>query len=365
MNASLNRFPETTVPTAADAALARAIVSGTRQTAKATETGSAVHLKVQPEGSPEETITIPATALRLLLNILDEMANGNAVSLIPLHAELTTQQAADLLSMSRPHLIELLEKGVIPHRKVGTHRRVRLEDLMSYKQAVDLARLKALEEALRTRSGTRIGLLIVDQLIVVLDACVLYPAPLRSLLMYLAMTDLYRPRWTAEIHEEWMRNVLRDYPDMTRQQLERIRALMDSHVRGCLVSGYESRIPTLELPDPDDRHVLAAAIHVGADAILTFNLKDFPIDIVASYGIDVLPPDDFLAFQLELAPKVVCSAAKSQRSLPQEAAVIGGRICPFPREAWIAQDGGQVEAIHGRPLTRSEKEERTKGSAPS
>jgi hypothetical protein len=154
----------------------------------------------------------------------------------------------------------------------------------------------------------------VGQLTIVLDACVLYPAPLRSLLMYLALTDLYRPRWTAEIHEEWMRHVLRDYPDITRQQVERIRVLMDSHVRGCLVSGYEGLIPTLELPDPDDRHVLAAAIHVGADAILTFNLRDFPHEVMAPHGIEVVHPDDFLSLQLDLAPKVVCSAAKMQRA---------------------------------------------------
>ncbi len=113
-------------------------------------------------------------------------------------------------------------------------------------------------------------------LTVVYDACVLYPAPLRSLLMYLAMTGLYRARWTNDIHEEWMRNVQRDYPDVTRQQAERIRDLMNAHIGDCLVTGYETLIPSLALPDPDDRHVLAAAICCEADIILTFNLKDFP-----------------------------------------------------------------------------------------
>jgi len=144
MNASLSRFAESTVPSSAEAALARASSQALARLLR-TRRQKRVRLKVQPEGSPEETITIPATALRLLLNILDEMANGNAVSLIPLHAELTTQQAAELLDVSRPHLIELLERGLIPHRKVGTHRRVRFEDLMSYKKTVDQARLKALE----------------------------------------------------------------------------------------------------------------------------------------------------------------------------------------------------------------------------
>jgi predicted nucleic acid-binding protein len=154
----------------------------------------------------------------------------------------------------------------------------------------------------------------LDQFTVVLDACVLYPAPLRSFLMYLALTGLYRPRWTAEIHEEWMRSVLKNFPDMTRQQVERIRDLMDAHVRNCLVSGYQTLIPTLELPDPDDRHVLAAAIHVEADAILTFNLRDFPSEVVFRYGIKVLHPDEFLSLQLDLAPEVLCAAGRTQRA---------------------------------------------------
>ncbi len=85
-------------------------------------------------------------------------------------------------------------------------------------------------------------------LTVVYDACVLYPAPLRSLLMYLAMTGLYRARWTNDIHEEWMRNVQEDYPDVTRYQAERIRDLMNAHVADCLVTDYESLIPSLRCP---------------------------------------------------------------------------------------------------------------------
>lgn len=92
------------------------------------------------------------------------------------------------------------------------------------------------------------------------DACVLYPAPLRDLLMHLALTDLFRAKWTDQIHDEWIRSVLEQRPDLRREQLERTRQLMNAHVRDCLVTGYEDLIPALSLPDPDDRHVLAAAI---------------------------------------------------------------------------------------------------------
>ncbi len=153
----------------------------------------------------------------------------------------------------------------------------------------------------------------MSQFTVVYDACVLYPAPLRSFLMYLAATDLYRARWTNEIHEEWMCNVQKDYPDFTRQQAERIRDLMNSHIADCIVIGYETLIPSLTLPDPDDRHVLAAAIRCGADIIVTSNLKDFPEDALKPYGIEAQHPDDFLSRQLDLAPNVVCAAAKRQR----------------------------------------------------
>ena len=145
------------------------------------------------------------------------------------------------------------------------------------------------------------------------DACVLYPAPLRDLLMHLAISDLFSAKWTGAIHEEWIASVLEKRPDLKREQLQRTRDLMDAHVRDCLVTGYEHIIPALTLPDPNDRHVLAAAIRAGADIIVTYNLHDFPTDALAPHGIEPQHPDDFIAQLLDVAPDVVCAAAKRQR----------------------------------------------------
>jgi len=110
-----------------------------------------------------------------------------------------------------------------------------------------------------------------------------------------------------------MRNVEHDYSDIDRTQLERIRDLMDAHVRDCLVTGYEDLIPTLQLPDPDDRHVLAAAICCGAEVIVTSNLKDFPEGELAKHGIKAQHPDEFISHLFDLSPDTVCAAARQQR----------------------------------------------------
>jgi predicted nucleic acid-binding protein len=153
----------------------------------------------------------------------------------------------------------------------------------------------------------------VSQSTAVLDACVLYPVPLRDLLMHLAVTDLFRAKWTEAIHEEWIRSVLENRPDLNREQLERTRQLMNAHVRDCLVADYEGLIPVLTLPDPNDRHVLAAAIRSNADVIVTFNLADFPPETLEKWGIEAQHPDDFINHLLDLAPHLVCAAATRQR----------------------------------------------------
>ena len=150
----------------------------------------------------------------------------------------------------------------------------------------------------------------MSQFTAILDACVLYPAPLRNLLMHLALTDLFRAKWTAAIHEEWIRSVLDNRPDLTRGQLDRTRQLMDAHIRDCLVADYEDLIPALTLPDSDDRHVLAAAIRSNADVIVTFNLDDFPPETLKKWGIEAQHPDDFINHLLDLAPHLVLPPQK-------------------------------------------------------
>jgi hypothetical protein len=147
----------------------------------------------------------------------------------------------------------------------------------------------------------------------VYDANILYPAPLRDLFIRLAQAGLVRARWTEAIHDEWVRNVLKDKAALSPERLARTRTLMNEAVRDCLVTGYEGLIDSLALPDPDDRHVHAAAIHADADVIVTFNLKDFPAETLASHGIEAMHPDEFLASLFDAAPGPVCGAVKRQR----------------------------------------------------
>lgn len=146
------------------------------------------------------------------------------------------------------------------------------------------------------------------------DACVLYPAPLRDLLLQLALTDRFRAKWTDAIHDEWIRNLLEKRPDLTAIQLQRTRELMNVHVRDCLVEGYEPLIAGLKLPDPRDRHVLAAAIHARADVIVTYNLGDFPADVLKTYGLEAQHPDEFIHHLTDLAPEAVALSAQRCRA---------------------------------------------------
>lgn len=149
---------------------------------------------------------------------------------------------------------------------------------------------------------------------VVLDACVLYPSPLRNLLMHLGLTDLCQPKWTAHIQEEWQRNLLLNRPDYDRANLERTVCLMNKALPDADVTGYEQIIAGLELPDPNDRHVLAAAIKSHSDVIVTANLKDFPASYLAQFEIEALHPDEFISDLLGLNSALVYQAVREART---------------------------------------------------
>jgi len=105
-----------------------------------------VRMTIQGSSGTNDELVLPGDIMNLLLNVLTQVSQGNAISLMPMHQEISTQQAADLLSVSRPHLVKLLEQGNIPFRKVGSHRRVKLTDVMDYRGTVDKERNRALDE---------------------------------------------------------------------------------------------------------------------------------------------------------------------------------------------------------------------------
>jgi predicted nucleic acid-binding protein len=147
----------------------------------------------------------------------------------------------------------------------------------------------------------------------IIDACVLYSAPVRDLVVRLAQAGLLQARWSNEIHEEWIRNLLKNNPRLSRERLDRTRRLMDAAIGDCLVTGHLQLVDSLTLPDPDDRHVLAAAIQAGAELIVTFNLADFPVQSLAPHGVEARHPDQLFSELLASAVDEFCAAARIQR----------------------------------------------------
>ena len=155
MTALIPESFETVAPTEVDALLARE--SGRRLAARKLGTRSSVRIQLLEDGEEAEAVAVPTSALRLFVHLLTEMSQGNAVTLIPTHAELTTQQAADLLNVSRPYLVKLLDEGGIPCRTVGKYRRVRFDDLMAYKRKDDEARAKMLDQLTAAAQEVELG----------------------------------------------------------------------------------------------------------------------------------------------------------------------------------------------------------------
>ncbi len=133
-------------------------------------------------------------------------------------------------------------------------------------------------------------------------------------MLRVARSDAFKARWTDQIHEEWIGALRRTRPDIPLERLARTRELMNRSVPDCLVTGYEPFIEQLTLPDPDDRHVLAAAIRCQAGVIVTLNLRHFPDEVLAPCGLSAQHPDEFLAHLFDLKPAVVCSAVQEMRA---------------------------------------------------
>jgi len=149
---------------------------------------------------------------------------------------------------------------------------------------------------------------------VVYDACVLHSGSLRDLLLNIAETRLVRPFWSDEIHEEWIGSLVRRCPDISRTSLNLTRDRMDKRFKNSLTKGYESLIPTLELPDPDDRHILAVAIYTQSSLIVTSNLEDFPKTFLQPYGIEAVSPDEFVWRMIQKESARILEAVRKHRS---------------------------------------------------
>lgn len=152
------------------------------------------------------------------------------------------------------------------------------------------------------------------RLAVFADASVLYSALLRDMLVQAALEKAFTLRWSAEVQAEWRRALLANRPDLEEAKIARTQSLMETALPTATVEGFHARIGELTLPDPNDRHVLAAAIHSGCHIVATFNLSDFPASVLAPYNIAALHPDTFFAQVLEDAPSPFIAALRTVRS---------------------------------------------------
>jgi predicted nucleic acid-binding protein len=183
--------------------------------------------------------------------------------------------------------------------------------------------------------------------IVVYDACVLYPAPLRDLLVRLASKGVVRARWSETILDECFRNILEQRPDLKPEALTRTRQLMTTAVADSIVTGFEELVDGLSLPDPDDRHVLAVAIRAGAQTIVTFNLKDFPDAKLAPYDIEAQHPDEFVLDTIDLAPGTVTQVISEQAAALKNPPLSIGDLLDTLREQGLVRSVAKLRELFG------------------
>lgn len=164
----------------------------------------------------------------------------------------------------------------------------------------------------------------------VIDANVFFGARLKSLVLFLAQTKMFRARWTERINDEWIRSV-HERQGVALEKLEPLRRLVNASVLDCLVTGYEPLVGIFKLPDLNDEHVLAAAVKTRADIIVTFNLKDFPSSILAPLGLEARHPDDFLLDLFGISPEAFIDAVQQD--------FLHYRAPPFTFDQYVAALG--------------------------
>jgi hypothetical protein len=179
---------------------------------------------------------------------------------------------------------------------------------------------------------------------VVVDACVLYPQILRDLLLNLAGTGLFHARWTERINQEWVKKLLSKNPDR-RVQVLRTLELVNRTVEDCLITGYEHLVESVVLSDPDDRHVVAAALAGGVDVIATCNLAYFPADVLSRLGLEAQNPGDFVASMVGVGGDLACDAIKAMRERYTKPPMSAGDYIASIKAKGLVKTGSLLERM--------------------
>jgi predicted nucleic acid-binding protein len=187
--------------------------------------------------------------------------------------------------------------------------------------------------------------------IIVYGACVLHSAPLRDLLIRIAGTGIVRARWSSEILDECFRSIHERRPDLPTGALDRTRALMVDAVPDCIITGYEHLVDGLDLPDPDDRHVLAAAVRANAQGIITFNINDFPDHVLARYDMEVKHPDEFVLESIDLASGAVVKCVADQAIALRNPTVTVSQLLDTLRRAGLVRSVARLRELFGPTAT--------------
>lgn len=179
--------------------------------------------------------------------------------------------------------------------------------------------------------------------VAVCDACILYPFHLRNIIVQASVDRLFHARWTDTIHDEWMRNLVAKTPGLSIDRLEATKRLMDVALPSAMVAGYERHVQAVSLPDPDDRHVAAAAIEAGASTIITWNLRDFPVGELRKHGLMRQSPDVFLAALYGHVPEQLVSSLANARSNLSRSRVSATDFIGILRDQKLIRLAAQIE----------------------